>query len=1148
MSLQFVLGNSGSGKTEYAFGQLVREAGEHPLKNYLVIVPEQFTMQTQKKLVELAPNHAIMNVDVLSFKRLAYRVFDDLGKNDIQVLEETGKNLILRKVAKDRQEQLTVLRPNMSRMGYIGEVKSLISELVQYNISPEQLEDYSRRGDISPAFAAKLCDIVTMYRGFEDYMRGSFVTAEEILNVLIALADESELLRDSVIVFDEFTGFTPIQNRLLQKILPVAESIRVILTIDSREDFYRCAGNHELFYLSKKTIASLSRMAQEMQVEILDPVVLGDSANRRFLHAPDLSFMEQNLFRVRAQKNEKDVEEIRISSWKNPREELTGIAREINRLVRQENYRYRDIAVVTGAVDTYGNYVEEIFGTCGIPYFLDQTTEVLFHPFIECIRAALQVLADDFSYEPIMRLLRTGFVPLDEETIDMLDNYLLAAGIRGRKAWEKRWVREPRQKECYDLALINEARIVLVDLFAPMAEVFCKKESTLGDKVLALYGFLVAIGAEERLWEREKEYLLAGKQEQSKIDGQIYQIVIKLLEKCNQLLGEEPMDIDDFSELLDAGLSAAKVAVIPPGYDCVTIGDIERTRLNRVKVLFFAGVNDGIIPKAGNAGGIISEYEREMMQEADLELAPGAREQAFTQRFYLYRNLTKPSERLYLSYARVDRDGKAQRVSYLISTVHKLFPNLKTAYCEDIEKEADFSTKQSAVSYLIHGEHKEDWFALAKYYFSTEEAEQVGRLLTAPYQRYTDDAISRAVARAVYGKNLEASATRLERFAACAYAHFLEYGLKLKERELAGFESVDIGNLYHAALERYSSKLKEQNLDWFLISDTDRDRIAAESMDEAAESTPYLLGYATAADTHLLERMRAIFKQTVWALTKQVRAGHFVPTDFEISFSQLDTLDSLKVMLDTENQIRLLGRIDRLDVCEDAPKIYVKVIDYKSGGMQFDLVRVYQGLSLQLAVYMSAGMELCRKNHPDETVLPGGILYYHIDDPVLEEPEGSALSEEEIEHAILASLRPDGLVNREEEIIRAFDEHLEKKSEVIPVELKKDGALYESRSHVASTREFEIIETYVRNCIKSQGQDIYNGKISVNPYRDGNECSCNYCPYDSVCGMDEKIPGYGYRSLEKIPKEEVLLHMETENVREAARAAGKAENAKAREE
>ncbi len=1135
MSLQFVLGNSGSGKTEYAFGRVVNEAGEHPEKNYLVIVPEQFTMQTQKKLVELAPNHAIMNIDVLSFKRLAYRVFDDLGMNDIRVLEETGKNLVLRKVAKEKQEELTVLRANMSRMGYIEEMKSLISELVQYNISPEQLSDYSKREDISPAFSAKLRDIVTMYRGFHDYMRGNYVTAEEILNVLIDVAEESGLLRDSVIVLDEFTGFTPIQNRLLKKILPMADKVCVILTIDAREDFYRCAGNHELFYLSKKTIRSLNEMAERLHVELLPPVVLSDSKNRRFIGAENLSFMEQNLFRNWYKKSHEDVDEIVMTSEKNPKDELTGVAREVCRLVRNENYRYRDIAVVTGAAETYGNYVKEIFEKYRIPYFLDQTTEVLFHPFTECVRAALEIVASDFSYEPVMRFLRTGFSGISEEEIDLLDNYLTATGIRGKRAWEKRWLREPRDKDFYDLEVLNRLRAQIVELFAPLAESFGRKDSTVGEEVLALYGLLTGISAEQKLWELEREFLAAGQQEKSKVYGQIYRIVMELLEKCNRILGTEAMDIDDFTEVLDAGLSAAKVAVIPPGYDSVTVGDIERTRLNHVKVLFFVGVNDGIIPKAGNQGGIISEYEREMLQEADMELAPGAREQAFIQRFYLYRNLTKPSERLYLSFSRVDQEGKALRASYLIGTIHKLFPKLTVNFREDIAREPDFSTPQAAIDYLISGEQDDAWYALAKCFAGSEKADEVEQLLKAPYMSYKEDPISRAVARAVYGQTLEGSVTRLERFAACAYSHFLQYGLKLKEREIAGFESVDMGNLYHEALEQYGRKLKGTAYDWFNVPDDVRDRLALEAMSEAVEAYPNLSIYASGADSHMAERMRSVFKRTVWALTKQVQAGRFVPEDFEISFLQLDQLESLKICLSERERMQLLGRIDRMDICNEDGKVYIKVIDYKSGNTKFDLVRIYQGLALQLVVYMSVGMELGRKKFPEESVLPGGILYYHIDEPALEETEGEELSGEELEHAMLAAHRPDGLVNSKEDIYRAFDGSFEKKSEVIPVELKKSGELSESRSHVASTKEFEIIEEYVKNQVRFQGIQIYEGKIAVNPYRDGAECSCNFCPYGSVCGMDEKIPGYGYRGLDKVSRDEAVEKMSMENAKVLSR-------------
>ena len=271
-------------------------------------------MQTQQKLVELAPNHAIMNIDVLSFKRLAYRVFDEMGRNDIQVLEETGKNLVLRKLARKEEEHLTVLRPNMNRMGYIGEVKSLISELVQYNVSPDRLEEVTKRENLSPVLRAKLGDIVTMYRAFADFMEGSYITAEEILNVLSDMAKDSDILKDSVLVFDEFTGFTPIQNDLMRQLLQVAERVIVTLTMDAKEDFYLCRGEEELFYLSKKTIQTLMQMANHLHVDVLDPIVLEDSADKRFVKAPDLAFLEQNLFRVSAAKTDREVQQIHLAS------------------------------------------------------------------------------------------------------------------------------------------------------------------------------------------------------------------------------------------------------------------------------------------------------------------------------------------------------------------------------------------------------------------------------------------------------------------------------------------------------------------------------------------------------------------------------------------------------------------------------------------------------------------------------------------------------------------------------------------------------------------------------------------------------------------------------------------------------------------
>lgn len=1128
MSLQFVLGCSGSGKTEYMYRTLTAEAGAHPKDNYLVIVPEQFTMQTQQKLVDLAEHHAIMNIDVLSFKRLAYRVFDELGRTDIQVLEETGKNLVLRRLAQENKEKLTVLRANMNRMGYVGEVKSLISELMQYNVAPAQLLAMAESRQLSPVLTAKLRDIVTMYDAFNEFMRGSYITAEEILHILKGIAKDSEILRGSVIVFDEFTGFTPIQNDLLRELLLVAKEVRIALTIDGREDFYHSKGSEELFDLSKKTIRSLMEMAGELHVEIREPAVLSGSADRRFSRAPALAFLEQNLFRPYYQKMKGEVREIHLATAKNPKEELTLVAREISRLVR-EGVRYREIAVVTGAVENYRNYAESLFGKYEIPFFMDTTREVLFHPFIEFLRAALEIVDSNYSYAAVMRFLRCGFCGIEEGELDILENYLLATGIRGRSAWNRRWLRMPRQQALYDLDMLDSLRQRIAGMLAPLDQAFAGKDSRVSDGIWALYELMNGLDIERQLWDKEKELLEEDRQTKAKEYGQIYRIVMELLEKYNRLLGSEPLSVHDFTEVLEAGLSAAEVAVLPPGYDSVTIGDIERTRLNHIRILFFVGVNDGIIPKSAGSGGIISEYERELLAGEHVTLAPGAREQAFIQRFYLYRSLTKPSEQLYLSYAKVDSAGHAIRPSYLIGVIRRMFPGLAVEEHEDVEAEPEFYTRAAACDYLIRGERGAEWYALARFFQEGDEEEQraIEQMLLAAYTCYRGEPISRAVALALYGRKATSSVTRLERFAACAYAHYLQYGLRLAERETCRFESVDMGNLYHEALERYSRKLGDSPYDWFTVPDDVREELAHLSMAEAAEGYPSVSIYATAESSYQVKRMYGIFAETVWALTKQVRAGKFVPEKFEVSFSELGDISALTYELEHDVRMRLTGRIDRVDTCAQESGIGVKIIDYKSGAASFDLIRLYHGLQMQLVVYMNAALELSRKEHGDLPVFPAGILYYHIDDPVLEAEERENA---DAERELLMALRPDGLVNSEESVYLAMDENLLGKSEVIPVELKKSGEL-SARSHVASTEEFELLGRFVKQQIRRQGQAIYNGDIRVLPYRNGRESSCTYCPYAGVCGIDGRIPGYEQRYMEPLDREEAMERIRTETTR-----------------
>lgn len=1138
MALQFVLGSAGSGKSGYVFRKTVKEAQKNLKKNYYVVVPEQFTMQTQRELVRLQEKNSIMNIDVVSFQRLAYRIFDELGKTNMAVLEETGKNLVLRKVAEERMDDLHVMQGNMKKMGYISEVKSLISELTQYNIDPDTLETFIEEQNMSPAFSYKLQDILTMYRGFRSAISGMYITAEEVLEAFCDMAEESKLLKDAVLVLDGFTGFTPIQNNVLYRLMEIVSDIYVTVTIDPAEDIYSYHDMQELFAMSKKTIASLMKMAEETHFEVAEPVVLKNPQADRFREAPVLRFLEQNLFRTRhhryEKKDEKELKEgIEILSLPNPRRELQYAAEEIARLVHTGEYRYRDFAIISGAIEEYGSYVPQIMEEFGIPFFLDTTKNILLHPFLEFVRSLLQVIEDNFSEEAMFRYLRCGLSQISEDEIDLLENYVLAAGIRGKKKWEARFIYTTHEVAEEDLEALNELRIRVMEPFSELTAVFRKKGATVRECTTALYQFIVSLQIEQQLKYRENQYKEATDLAKAKEYAQIYRIVMDILDKMATLLGDEVMDVSEYAKVLEAGFEAAKVGVIPGGYDCVMIGDIERTRLDDIKVLFIVGVNDGIVPKSDNRGGIISQLEREELAKNHMELAPTARERVFIQRFYLYLAVTKPSKKLYLTYARVGSDGSAKRPSYFIHMIEGLFPGLKAELITGEQIDETLVTPESSMAFLLEGLYQEDaewneekealWQALLHWY-EKEPAyqEQVKAILEAAELKYHAEPISRAVAKALYGNELKNSVTRLEQYAACACAHFLTYGLRLQERELFEFRMADIGNIYHQALENYSRYLKESAYSWFDITEEAQKQLMERAMEEAIAASGNAAMADTAANRYQVAKMKKIFERTIWALTSQIRQGKFEPAQFEVGFSYTDNLNAVNFKLSEEEHMRLQGRIDRIDTYEDKDKLYVKIIDYKSGNTGFELLSLYHGLKLQLVVYMNAAMELFAKRNPAKEVVPAGMFYYHIDDPMVE-GTGSE-SEEEIRRKILENLRLDGVVNTEDDIFRAMDVELSGKSNVLPISVNKDGTVRKSDKAV-DKEEFKLIADYTNYRIAEAGNAILKGNTEVNPYLLKNRSSCDYCPYAAVCGFDKKIPGYEVRRLEELSSEEIYERM-----------------------
>ena len=1138
MSLRFCFGPSGSGKSHRIYEEIMQRAAEEPGRNFLIIVPDQFTMQTQKDLVMRSDRDGILNIDVLSFGRLSHRILEEVGTKEMPVLDDTGKSLVLQKVAADLKEQLPAMGSLLHKQGYIHEVKSAISEFMQYGISTQDMDKLITSAQKRGALAMKLKDLKTLYRGFQDYIRDHFITTEETLDVLRRSLSKSKILKGSVVVFDGFTGFTPIQNRLIQELMRVCAETIVTVTIGVGEDPYKMDGEQKLFHLSKKTVADLEKLAAEAEVERGEDLFVKGGPNR-FAKAPALHYLEQNLFRYQYEPYAGEQQEIHMFEALSPREEVHQTALYIRHLIREQGMTYRDIAVVIGDLEGYASYVETEFGQLEIPCFLDRTRGIVLNPMIEYIKSALQLYIKDFSYDTVFHFLRSGMADISREEIDELENYVIRTGARGYRTYSRLFTRRTEelqgnaegseQAEEKTMERLNRIRQQFMDAVEIL---HMGSQEKAGDYVSHLYDFLEQNQVQQKLLNYQQQFEKEGDLSRAREYAQIYRLVMDLLDQVYELLGEEEISRQEFADILEAGFGEITVGTIPQNVDRIVVGDMERTRLKQVKVLFFLGVNDGNIPKNASKGGIISDMDREFLIESGTEMAPSPRQQMYIQRLYLYLNMTKPSEQLYLSYAKVNSEGKGIRPSYLIDTVRKLFPAMSVEYPQNRSRLEQIEGRQEGARYLaeelreyVEGtlpeEERQDFYLMYRAY----EADAAGRdLLTrAAFRRYRESGLSRIVARALYGQQLENSVSRLETYAACACRHFLQYGLSLQEREEFGFEASDMGTVYHAVLENFAGKLAESNLTWWDFTEDFAAKAVKESVEAYAATYGETVLYSSARNEYAITRMSRILTRTVLTLQKHLKQGSFQPDDYELSFRFAEDLDSIHVDLSEDKKMHLQGRIDRIDVSEDAEHVYVKVIDYKSGNRKFDLAALYYGLQLQLVVYMNAAMEMESRKHPDKEIVPAALLYYHIDDPTIETPV--ELTDEQINEQILAKLRMNGVVNSDPGVVERLDRYMQDKSVVIPVEKKKDGS-FSARSGVLSREEMQLISSYVDAKIRSIGREILDGKIAANPYEKGNEEACTYCAYKKVCGFDGSIPGYEKRQLEDLDKQALMQRMQ----------------------
>ncbi len=1121
MALQLLTGGSGSGKTRALYHKIIEMSLENPEGQYFIIVPEQATMQAQKELIQLHPRHGTMNIDVLSFKRLAYRVFSELSIPQPQVLDDTGKVMVLRKLAGERKKDLILFSSHLNQPGFLNEVKSMLSEFCQYGVTPSMLKNETEKGGISRVLSGKLQDMCTLFEAFREYTRERYLTAEELLDALCREVPRSRLLKDSVIALDGYTGFTPVQYRLIALLLGVCRTMMVTVTFPEQEDMFREGRESDLFDMSRKMAGKLRAVCREQGIEMEPEICVSKRPLPRFSESPALDYLERTVFRYPYRPYAGRTDSVIFVRGENPAGEIEFAANEIERLVREEGYRYRDVAVVSGDPDRYSREILRQFRENGIPVFLDETRDVTGNPLIRLMKSSLAMLQKGFDYESMFQYLRTGLVSGETERIDRMENYVRALGIRGFRRWDSPWEKTYEGGEYLNLEEMNRFREEIMEPLRKWKE-RAGKASTAGDMTSALEELLKQLDTEEKLRKLSADFENSGNHEAAGEYGQIHALVMELFEQFHALLGEEAISLKEYAAILSAGLSELRVGLIPACVDRVVAGDLKRTRLDQIRALFFVGVNEGIVPAVSERGGILTDQEREMLKSRSMELAPTAREEGFMQRFYLYLAMTRPGERLYLSWSGLSADGKTLRPSSVVNQLRKRFPDQPVLEAEAVREPAVNRTaaEKTVIRALQNpGSIPRDQIFQDLYRWLSgkgQETEKMERLAEAVSYSYEDHGIGKAAAKELYGQILNGSVTRMEQYAACAYAHFLSYGLELKKRREYEIDLSDMGNLFHQSLDLFFRTVRERGKDFRCLEDGERKELVRSCVEQVSGRYRNTILKSTARNAYLEKKVEKITDRTIRALIYQIRKGDFEPAAFEMEVNR-------RIPLDGESALNLRGRIDRMDICEDGDRVYVKIMDYKSGSTSFDLALLYHGLQMQLVVYLDAAMEMEKKKHPDKETVPAGIFYYHIDDPVVEKQEG--LTDQEIEAEILRKLRMNGLVNSTLEVIRRMDREIETESDVIPVALK-NGLLQEARSSAAGGERFAHLTEFVRDRLAGMGREILDGTISVNPYKQGSRTACDYCPYHSVCGFDLKTGGYGFRRFRPMKAEEIWEKIE----------------------
>lgn len=1061
---------------------------------------------------------AVIDAEVVTFNRMAYRVMNELKRANINSISSCGKSMLIYDILLNEKKNLKFVGKSNENVEMIG---TQITEFKKHGITVENLKEAINVSN-DKYLTSKMQDMLQIYEKYQNQINEQFIDENDTLTILANLLEKSTEFKNCEIYIDEFVGFTKQEFEILRSLLKNNNDIYLTVCTDEIEQ--SISPDTDIFYTNKQTLDKILNLAKQENIKIEEPVKL--ETKYRFKNE-ELQHLEENIYKVPYQKYKGNVQNIQLFLAKNGYSEIEKLATEIVKLVRDNNYRYNEIAVITKNLEEYSNLCKAIFSKYNIPVFIDEKKDLSQNLLVRYILGVLNIFAKNWSYEAVFEYIKTGFLNIDDSDINLLENYCIKWGINRSKWYKGEWIFYDETDELKE-KLLHIREIVI----NPLLELKKKLigQSNVKNITEKIFEFLIENKIDKKLEIKMQELIDLGEIDKAKEYETSWKVISDVLDELVLILGDKNVSFDNYASILKVGLGNSSLGKIPASQDQVIVGDVDRSRSHKVKAVFIIGVNDGVFPSIHKTEGFFNDVDREKLKNIGAELAKGTIEKLYDDNFNIYKAFSTAEEKIFLSYSSANIEGKSLRASMIINRIKKIFSNLEET-SDVIESKKEIVTKATSYEDLLdeisefkdEGKCNENLLELYNYYKNSEEwKNKLENSITALSYTNEPEKMSEKSIDRLYGDTLKTSISKLEQYKSCPFSYYLKYGLQLSEKNELKIEAVDTGTFMHDVIDEFFDIIEQKGINVKQITDEEIKQIVDEIVEQKLQLKQNYIFTSIPKYRVLAVRLKKVILKSMRYIVDSLKYSKFEVLAHELEFKNGKEYEPIVFELDNNKKIEITGKIDRIDIAKTSDGNYIRIIDYKSSIKDINLNEVVAGLQLQLLTYLDA---VCDIND----FLPAGVLYFNLIDQSVK--ANSRISDEQIEAEIKKQFKMKGLILADVEVAKMMDTNLESgSSNIIPAYVDKEGNL-SSKSNAVTRKQFESLQKYTKKIIKQISREILSGNIDIKPYYKvkGGKTPCDYCSYKTICNFNSGICKNSYYYIGNINKEAILEEISKED-------------------